>query len=85
MFFLYILWSRSTNKFYIGQTKDLNRRLIYHNSGYNKSTKAGGNWELVYAENFNTHNEAVKREKELKRKKSRDYIQRLVKNRECPE
>jgi len=54
MFFVYILKSSITDKFYIGQTSDIKKRLLYHNSGYSKSTNAGVPWKLVYSENYDT-------------------------------
>ncbi|NPV12215.1 MAG: GIY-YIG nuclease family protein [Ignavibacteria bacterium] len=33
-FYVYILHSLKTNRYYVGQTNDLERRLMYHNSGY---------------------------------------------------
>ena len=39
MIFVYILYSHSYNRTHVGQTKNLNDRLNYHNSGKVKSTK----------------------------------------------
>jgi putative endonuclease len=78
MFYVYILRSQTTGKFYIGQTENLERRLHYHNSGYSKSTKSGVPWELVYNEEFEDRTSAMKREVELKRKKSKIYIKGLI-------
>jgi predicted GIY-YIG superfamily endonuclease len=33
---LYILQSQSTNRYYIGQTQDIQKRLTYHNANYSK-------------------------------------------------
>ena len=40
MFFTYILQSDLDGSFYIGQTKDIEKRIFRHNKGYNRSTKA---------------------------------------------
>jgi len=80
MYYLYILKSKISDKFYIGQTENLARRLFYHNSGYSKSTKYGVPWELVYLENYNNRSEAVQRENEIKSQKSKEYISKLVEN-----
>ncbi|HEY7750912.1 MAG TPA: GIY-YIG nuclease family protein [Ignavibacteriaceae bacterium] len=85
MYYLYILLNSVTKKFYIGQTKNLERRLYYHNSGFNKSTKGKGSWELAYKEIFPFRTDAIKREKELKAKKSKQFIISLIKNGERPE
>ena len=47
-------------------TKDLDRRLLEHNSGKTTSTKAFKPWIKAYHEVFDTLLEARKREKYLK-------------------
>jgi len=78
MYFVYILQSKKNNKFYIGQTKNLERRITYHNARYSKSTKSGIPWELKYLEKYSTRSEAVRRESEIKNMKSREYILKLI-------
>ncbi len=78
MFFTYILYSPSINKYYIGITENLEWRLERHNMGWGKFTSKGTPWTLVYFETFDTKNEALKREKEIKRKKSRKFIEDLI-------
>ena len=80
MYYLYILKSKISDKFYIGQTENLERRVFYHNSGYSKSTKYGVPWELVYTEKFTSRSEAYRREQEIKSQKSKEYISKLVEN-----
>ncbi|WP_373398424.1 GIY-YIG nuclease family protein [Algoriphagus halophilus] len=36
-FFVYILYSDSKDRYYIGQTENLEERLFQHNSGYFKN------------------------------------------------
>jgi putative endonuclease len=51
MYYIYILFSLKTNKYYIGSTDDLQRRLKHHNAGSTPSTKAGApDWEMRYTE-----------------------------------
>jgi putative endonuclease len=78
VFSVYILKSSATSKYYIGQTSDIDKRLLYHNSGYSKSTKAGIPWRLMYSENFDTRQQAMKREAELKKYKSRVMIEKII-------
>jgi len=78
VFSVYILKSSVTNRYYIGHTSDIQKRLWYHNSGYPKSTKAGLPWKLVYIENFDTRQQAMKRESELKKDKSRAMIEKII-------
>ena len=76
----YILYSKSRDKYYIGYTSSLESRVQKHNLGGTASTRTGKPWNLVYSEEFETKTEALKREKYIKRMKSRTYIERLIKN-----
>jgi putative endonuclease len=77
-YYVYILYSTKTDRFYVGSCQNINERLIRHNAGYSKSTKAGSPWVLRFKEVFETRSAAVKREIEIKRKKSRIYIEYLI-------
>ena len=70
MYVVYILQSINFDRFYIGHTVDLVKRIKEHNAGKTKSTKAYKPWKLVYTEDYNTKSEAFKREKEIKSYKS---------------
>jgi len=78
VFSVYILKSSVTNKYYVGQTSDIEKRLLYHNSGYSKYTKAGIPWKLVYSENYDSRQQAMKREAELKKYKSSIMIEKII-------
>jgi putative endonuclease len=73
-YFVYIIQSQKNNRFYIGQTKDIDDRLKRHNNGESLATKSGVPWELVKLENFNTRTEAIKRERYLKSLKNKNYL-----------
>jgi putative endonuclease len=77
-FHVYILRSESTNRFYIGQTQNVEERLQYHNANYSKSLKNRGPWKLLYQEAYQTRSEAVSRERQIKSWKDRAMIERLV-------
>lgn len=78
MYYIYILLSEKTGKYYIGSTGDIDDRLYRHNSGQSKYTKSGIPWRLVYSEEYATRGEAVKRENEIKRWKSHTRITDLI-------
>jgi len=79
MHFLYIIYSQSLNKFYVGSTSDdLNERLRKHNSNYKGFTGGKGDWEIKYLETLNTKKEALAREKAIKSWKSRKLIEKLI-------
>ena len=78
---MYILYSDSLNKYYVGACIDMERRLREHNIGHSKFTRTGVPWRLVYSETFESLQEAKKRELYVKKQKSRLYIERLISSR----
>jgi putative endonuclease len=79
-YFAYILFSDKTKRYYIGSTQDIQKRLERHNAGATKSTKTGRPWRLVYSEKFESRSDAIKREYNLKKMKSKSYIEILIRN-----
>ena len=78
IFYTYILYSESKHKYYVGQTGDLEKRLERHNSGNSRSTKSGIPWKIVYFEKYETRSQAMTREYQIKKMKSRIYIEQLI-------
>ena len=78
---MYILKNESTNRYYIGSTNNLERRLRQHKSGLTRTTKILQTDKLVYKEEFVSIVEARLREKKLKSYKSKKYIEWLINNR----
>ncbi len=76
--FVYFIYSKKWNQFYVGSSTDVDKRVEQHNSGQNKSTKGGNPWILKHTEVFNSPTEARKREYAIKKKKSRKYIEWLI-------
>jgi len=74
MFFTYVLESKIDGRLYKGLTQNLDQRIIEHNSGKNKSTKAFRPWKLVYFEAFETRLEARIREKYFKTGSGRKFL-----------
>jgi putative endonuclease len=79
--FVYIIQSDKDGSYYIGHTSDLEERLERHNEGRSAFTRSKVPWKLIYQEFFTSKSEAMKREKEIKRRKSRKFIQQLVSTR----
>ena len=75
---LYILYSKSLNKYYVGYTNDLERRLNEHNRIKGKFTDAGIPWILIHTEIYIAKKDAMAREKFIKSKKSKKFIIELV-------
>jgi putative endonuclease len=79
-YFVYIIYNDNLDKFYIGQTNNLERRILEHNNKLSKYTaKYSGNWEILYTENYNSRSGAMKREKFLKNQKNKDFYKKLCK------
>jgi putative endonuclease len=74
----YVLKSLKDGNLYIGQTSDIEKRFTEHNSGLCKSTKSRIPFKLIYQEEFKTRSEAMKREKELKTGKGREFIRKML-------
>jgi putative endonuclease len=66
MYYVYILYSRKSSSYYIGQTKNIHERLKRHNRGDSRSTKAGRPWEILLVEQFLSRRDACQRERYLK-------------------
>jgi putative endonuclease len=72
MYFVYILYSESIKEFYYGQTNSIETRLARHNSGETPSIKHGAPWKLTGYVNLPSRSEAMKLEKQIKARASRD-------------
>ncbi len=78
MAYVYVLYSVKLDKYYVGACEDIIQRMIRHNSGESVFTSRGIPWELKYHEIYPDMFSARKREMEIKRKKSRRYIEWLI-------
>jgi putative endonuclease len=68
MYHVYILASRRHGTLYIGATNSLQERLEQHRNGKGYSfVKAHGVFRLAYVESYDRVEEAITREKQLKR------------------
>ncbi len=74
-FTVYVLYSAKFNKIYIGYTSHLINRMKSHNflasKGYTKRFRP---WKVAYTEIFYNKSDALKREKELKSARVRQFI-----------
>ena len=74
--YVYILHSPSSDKFYVGQTANLEQRLLEHNETSTKSfTSKYRPWILKTSFEMPSRSAAMKLEKYLK-KKNRAFLQR---------
>ncbi len=80
MYFVYAIYNKLVNKIYIGQTRDIGERLKMHNQklipGY--TSRFSGTWVIIYSESVQNRNEALKREKQLKSYRGRQFIKTFI-------
>jgi putative endonuclease len=74
MFYTYILQSEKDGRLYIGQTSNLEDRLLRHNQNRNISTKNKGPWIVLWSKKWETRSEAMKLEIYLKSLKNKEYL-----------
>ena len=75
MYSVYILYSISKSKYYVGQTNDIHDRLKRHNAGESLSTKHGVPLVMVYSTEFESRSEAVLLESRIKKRGAKRYLQ----------
>ena len=78
MFYVYVLRSTSSGKYYIGQSENPERRLEYHNTIEKGFTSRYRPWELVWKKRYETRVEAIKVERMVKSRKNRIYVEKLI-------
>jgi len=82
MFFVYAIYNKARDKVYIGQTENLDRRIQEHNNPDNLrhtyTRRFAGEWVLIYKEVVEDRSVAVKREKQLKSYKGRQFIKKYI-------
>ena len=81
-FVVYILFSATKNRFYIGFTSNLEERIIRHNQKSKGFTGNVNDWKVVYIEKYETKELAQQRELQIKSWKSRIKIQELISKKE---
>ena len=72
--YVYILYSETILRYYVGQTADIKRRLVRHNKGYVQSTKRGLPWKLVYKIEVHSRSEAIILERKIKKRGAKRYL-----------
>ena len=78
LWYVYVLYSPSSRRFYTGMTQDFERRIQEHNNGKTKSTKGFRPWKLVYSEVAEDRVSARNRESFLKSGIGREWIRKRL-------
>ncbi len=78
MFYVYVLKSLKDEKFYIGFTKDVKRRINDHNSGKVLSTQIRKPLKLIYYEAHLSQKDALRRETYFKTTKGKTTLRQML-------
>ena len=71
MYYVYMLKSKGIKSVtYVGYTKDLKKRIEYHNTGKGAKFTRGRKWVLIYKEKYKSKKEAISREYYIKSNRS---------------
>jgi len=77
--FVYILYSSTLDKYYIGETSSPPaERLKKHLTNHSGFTAKAKDWKIVYTEQHQSETGAKKREAQIKAWKSREMITKLI-------
>ena len=77
-YFLYILKSKATEKYYTGISQNPERRLLYNNTIEKGFTSRYRPWIIVYKKIFETRTEASFVENKIKNWKSKIMIEKII-------
>jgi len=78
--YVYILYFNHADRYYIGSTSNVERRIKQHNSRHTYSTSRLGKFNLVFTQEVADLHTARMAERRIKSWKRRDYIERIVKD-----
>jgi putative endonuclease len=78
-FYVYIIYNLLLDKYYIGYTTDLEKRLTEYNAGISSFTSKTYDWELKHSEIFSDRESAIQRERgRLRIKKAGNILNGLI-------
>ena len=75
-YFVYILESESTGKWYYGSTSDVCKRVSDHNKNRSTYAKNKGPWTLIFVRKFDSKSDALKFELYLKKTRNKSFIKK---------
>ena len=78
IYYVYAIYSPKLDLVYIGQTSNLEKRISDHIKGYSKYTSRTDDWILIYSEECQSRAGAMRRERQLKSCKGREFIKSRI-------
>ena len=75
---VYIIYSPSLDRFYVGESADATQRLEHHRTGHQRFTRRATDWVMVFCRPASSRSEALGIEQTIKRSKSRKSIIRWI-------
>ena len=73
---VYILHSEQLNRFYTGKTSlAIEERLQYHLYHHKGFTAKAKDWKVIFTQLTESHSEAIKLEREIKKRGANRYLQ----------
>jgi putative endonuclease len=80
MHYVYILYSPSIDKYYVGETEDIELRIKQHTTNFYKNsfTSKSSDWILKIAIEVNSKSVAIQIEKHIKRKGNREFKEKVI-------
>ena len=76
VYYVYILESLTSGKWYYGSSSKLLRRIDDHQSNRARYTRFKGPWTLIFVREFDNKADSLQFERYLKRLRNKSYIQR---------
>ena len=80
MFYTYVLLSLKDNKYYIGYTSDLRKRIKEHFSGKSFATKSRLPFKLIFYEAFENKEDTLRREKYFKTNSGKKTLKLMLRS-----
>ena len=77
MYYVYAIKSLTRNYIYVGLTNNIERRILQHNKGENRTTKAYMPFIMIYSEKFETRNDARTKERYLKSGIGKEFLKKF--------
>jgi putative endonuclease len=77
LYYVYAIKSLTRNYIYVGLTNNIERRILQHNKGENRTTKAYMPFIMIYSEKFETRNDARTKERYLKSGIGKEFLKKF--------